>query len=358
MDSRGEARRELRPKLAAAALFLCTAVIVAVMFLVSPHGLLALLDDYHVAGFAALASPLVLLCACVLVFRRPRLGYGLGLVAGLMTLPWFVWSERLLYGSFSSWVSLNLVGEWLKEERQFVVFSELKILSVLLIVIVTACSALRLLPQRWSLRNSPLCRRTWPAFAVGLLVLAAWWGHSAMPYRIPYIVDAVAPRVRILHVEKHGFCFHETLITAQRDGRFYVGRDDRRLFQYRFHTQSVRGVLSQTAYDHTMAFVGSSELWKLHNAPAVALRSWSAEGWYVVLRDERLFTFTTEYKTSPPQEVTDLFHEIENLPGTTEQPGTVQDVSLGFGYGPASALGFWFSNQACFVLTGPTTQCR
>ena len=38
--------------------------------------------------------------------------------------------------------------------------------------------------------------------------------------------------------------------------------------------------------------------------------------------------------------------------------GPVQDVCLGFCYGPVAALGFWYPNQPCFKLTSGSTECR
>jgi len=347
-------RRELTPTLGVAAVFLCAAATIALVRLNHWQDALGTSNVRTLAAFGALASPLIYLCGCALVWWRPRFGYAVGLVAGLISLPSFVWNELSRYES--SWVSLNLPAEG--SDREFVVLAELKILAVALIVVSTTCSSLRLLPPKLSLRNAPAYRRTWPAFAVGLLVLAAWWAHSATPFRLPYIVDGVTPEFRILHVEKHGLLFHETTVMAERDRRFWVVRHDRRLFNYRSCTKDLQGVLSQTAYDHATALLRSPELWKLRTLPAVHLRSWDAEGWYVVLRDSRLFVFTSEYKTAPPQEVTDLFHEIENLPGTTSLPGVSRDVSLGFGYGPVAGLGFVFSNQPCFALTTGTTRCR
>lgn len=122
---------------------------------------------------AAGASPLVFLWACVLVFFRPRLGDGLGLVAGLIALPWLVQIE-VAPATWNSWLFFN-------SEGAFPLFAKLKILSVAIIVIAIACSSVRLLPARLSLRNSPLCRRTWPAFAVGFLVLAVRFVRSASP---------------------------------------------------------------------------------------------------------------------------------------------------------------------------------
>jgi hypothetical protein len=286
---------------------------------------------------------------------KPRFGYGLGLVAGLIASPWFVWTELSLYES--SWVFLNLVPAC-SEERVFLTFVKLKILSVALIVIATACASLRLFPARWVLRKSPWSERTWPAFAIGFLAVTVWFVHSVMPYRVPVIVDAAQMELRILHVEKRGLRIHETLVVAERNSRFYVFRNDRRLFQYRFDTRGTQGVLSKIAHDHAGTLVQSPELWNLHTRPAEVLRSWNAEGWYVVLKDSRLFAFTSEYGTAPPPQVTDLFHEIEDVPTGVERSWAAQDVCLGFCYGPVAALGFPYSNEFCFALTGHTTHCR
>ena len=55
-------------------------------------------------------------------------------------------------------------------------------------------------------------RRTWPAFAVGFLVLAVWFVHSVSPYSIPgYGGRGVTAEFRILHVEKRGIHWREKL---------------------------------------------------------------------------------------------------------------------------------------------------
>jgi hypothetical protein len=357
VDSFWEARRGDVPKLTVTALFLCTAVTIAcTVFPRTPRGFISMTSGRPLADVAAGASPFIFLCACVVVFLRPRFGYGLGLLAGLSALPWFVWTELSPYES--SWIFLNGAVGVTPDDPEFAVFVKLKLLSVALIVIAIVCSSLRLLPARWLLSNSPVCQRTWPTFAVGFLVLGLWLFHSATPYRVPLIMDAVSAEFRILHIEKRGLRFQETGMSAYQDRVFWVWRNDRRLFQYRFETRLVRGVMPQTAYEHAAAFVKSPELWKLHTRPVEAVRSWNAEGWYVVLKDSQLFTFTSEYRTAPPREVTDLFYEVEKLPAEEEGPRPVRDVCLGFCYGPVAALGFQYSNQPCFALTRGTTECR
>jgi hypothetical protein len=96
--------------------------------------------------------------------------------------------------------------------------------------------------------------------------------------------------------------------------------------------------VSLSTLERARAFVTSPELLNLHTPPAKALRSWNAEGWYVVLHDSRPLAFTSEYRTTPPREVADLFHEIEKLPTREVGTAAVRDVCLGFCYDPIAAL--------------------
>jgi hypothetical protein len=347
MDTSWEARLVVAPKLTSAILFLCTAASIACALLEgvpSPFGPVGTAPMEIAAG----ASPLAFLCACVLVFFRARFGYGLGLAAGVIALPWFVRTELSL-APWNSWIFLN-------QEGSFPAFVKLNILSVALIAIAVSCSSLRLLPARWSLRGAPLYRRTWPAFAVGFLVLAVWFVHSATPYGIPAYDNGLEAELRILHVQKRGLRFYETGVTEYRDGRVWVRRSERRLFQYRFEGRVTLTALGETSlFERARTFVQSPELRKLHTPPAIALRSWNAEGWYVVLKDSRLLAFTSEYRTTPPQEVTDLFHEIEKLPARESWPFAMRDICLGFCYDPAAALGFTVLQQRARLLSRSTS---
>src|SRR5579859_6736321 len=84
------------------------------------------------------------------------------------------------------------------------------------------------------------------------------------------------------------------------------------------------GETSRTAHERARTIAQSPELWKLCTPPPRLIRSWNAEGWYVVLKDSRLLAFTTEYRITPPEEVTDLFHELEKLPASENR--TLPDV--------------------------------
>lgn len=338
MESFGAARCEATSKGTAAILFfLCVAVSIASAFLRMPNTpLLGPEFSWQLLAeiVAVVASPLIFLCAGVVVFFRPRLGYGLGLPAGLIALPWFIWSELSL-APWNSWIFLNYVPNHPEDER-FVAFVKLKILLVALTLIACACASIRLLPAYLSLRNRPVCRRTWPALALGMAVLAVWFAHSAMPYRVPGYRDGLTPEFRILHVEKRGLQFRETMVSAFRDGRVLVWRDKRRLFRYRFER---RLALKTMPRERLLARAQSPELWKLHTQPARALRSWNADGWYIVLEHSRLLAFTSEYRTVPPQELPSLLSEIDKWPAYRELSFTAQDVCLGFCYDPLAALG-------------------
>ena len=311
-------RAGITAKVAGAAVLLCTAITVTCTLL--PRLPREFSDEfsrktsgYLLADLAADVCPVVLLCAGILVFVRPRLGYSLGLLSGLMVLPWFILTERSLWEG--SWAVLNYVGAT-PGDRQLAVYAKLRLLSLALIAITITCSCLRLLPSRWSMRKSPLSRRTWPAFAIGLLVLVIWFFHSARPYRVPLIVDAPPAVFRVLHIEKRGLHFRETGALTDRDGRFIRWWEDRRLFQYRFEGHTAGGVLNRAASEQVNSIVSSPALRTLHTPPARLLRSWNAEGWYIVLKDERLLAFTTENRMAPPHEIMDLLQGSGTFPAT------------------------------------------
>ena len=341
---------ELRPVRSAVAVFLCAGLSIALLFLRMGLGgfpIWAWADDMTIT------SAIIFLCACVLVFFRPVLGYVLGGIAGVVALPWFVLTESSS-ASPSVWTYLNGSDDFTAFNNK--PYATLKILSMALIAAAVTCSFLRLLPPGLLLRNSPLSRRTWPAIAVAILVLAVWLHHSAMPWKLPTIVDAVSPELRILHVEKRGLQFHETSVLSLRDGRFWLAQNDRRLLQYRFQSRSTEGVMPPIIRERANTVAHSNTLRNLRTAPPIALRSWNAKGWYVAGRDLPLLAFTSEYGTNPSQEIKDMLAQIEKLAGPNGSVW-IEDVCLGFCYDPVAGLGFWYSNQRCHGMPDGTTQC-
>jgi hypothetical protein len=329
-----QARREFLSKIAVAGFFFATALAIGCeLQYIYPFLPYPLTTTDFVAGVGVLAIPLGFVCACVLVFFRARVAYGLGLAAAAIGLRWLIRLERSFL--VSSWSVFNMALE--PESWREVLI----ILSVALIVVSGVCAALRLLPARWTVRKLPLGQRTWPAAAAGFLALGVWLFHAGTPYQIPLIVDAVRPELTILHVEKRGLRFHETAISASRDGKLFVGRTERNLLQYEFETQASKGMMP---YERVKTFRKSAQLWKLRTGPAQLLHSWNAEGWYVV-DDSKILAFTTENKTAPPQVVVDMFSEMDKLPAVAKWTASGRDVCFGFCYGPMAALGFEFANS-------------
>ena len=99
-----------------------------------------------------------------------------------------------------------------EEERDFATLEKLWVLSVAIVVFAIACAAIRLLPPRWVIRERAVSTRTWPAMAIGFLVLAVWFVRSVSPYQVPTIVDGGLVDLRILHVVKRGLRINETRV--------------------------------------------------------------------------------------------------------------------------------------------------
>ncbi len=126
--------------------------------------------------------------------------------------------------------------------------------------------------------------------------------------------------------------YRETMIIKRRDSRVWVSHGDRPLFEYRFGSR----------------LVGTH--WPANGQVPAALRSWNAEGWYVVLKDSRMLSSTSENALPVPRIVTELFYELEKLPADHESPVVIRDVCLGFCYDPVAALGFTVLKQRTDLL--------
>ncbi len=337
----------MKAKVSAAVIFLCAAISITWLLLTLPSG-------YGPASAVVIASAIAFAVASAGVFIRPRLSYLLGAVSGVVALHWFWQIEFGYFPVLSSWIAFNL-ADGNPYSLADIFQAKLRILFAVTVVASTACSVGRLLPASWVLRNLPLRERTWPALAVCFLVIASWYGVSVSPYRIPIIADGVASELTLLHVEKRGMQFHETAITAFRDGKLYVQRNDRRLFQYRFPVRTGIGMVPEAISTRVRALMQSPQLRDLRTAPAVALRNKNAEGWYV-RTGHRVSAFTTEYGTDPPIEVVDLFNDLESVALTEKELGTEGDICMGFCYDPLAGLGLANINDRCVERNG--TRCK
>lgn len=340
MGTRLSLNPEVTSKLTAALVFLCTGVSVACLFFRFPH---LPIDDVSLWStplrMAAKSAARLLCCAGVLVSFRPRFGYPLGFIAGATALPWYVLTESSL-SPFNSWVYLNI--EMPSREKWVLTFVKLELISAALIVATLACSSLRSLPKSWSFRGKSIRYRTWPVIAVSFVAMAVWFARCVTPYSVPGYDNWSNSELRILHIQKRGLRFEETTVRAFRDGRVWIIRDARSLFQYRSEVRLTMPVLGDapTTYAGLRSLSQSPELWNMRTAAPHMLRSWNAEGWYVVLKDSRLLAFTTQHRTAPPEAITQLFRELVALPATDCPSSAIRDVCLGFCYDPIAALGF------------------
>jgi len=288
--------------------------------------------------------------AAGLVSRRPRFAH-LFAVAGALCLPW-IYTTTLQGNIYTNqWILFNVSD---RELRMYngLTSAKLAILAVALIIFAIATGILRLLPARWVLRKMPISERTWPATVASFCFLAVWFSQSVMPYRIPGALDYSSwPILQILHVQKHGLQFHETCIRVWGHRGLpesvSFAWNDRRLFEYRFQQRFARVEVSQSFGEHVAALIQSSKPVKSNREPIRPLRRWNDEGWYVVGEEVELRAYTKENQAMPPQEVIDLFHDLESVPRAQETSEDRKDVCLGFCYDPLSGLGALYANHRC-----------
>jgi len=225
------------------------------------------------------------------------------------------------------------------------------IFSIALIAFAIATAAVRLLPSHWHLRGFPLSARTWPGVVACFVVLAVWFTQSVMPYRIPGAVDYSGwPILQILHVEKRGLQFHESCINVwgrpNRPMSVSFSRNDRRLFQYRFQQKYASGKPPEDLVERIRAILKSSGRGKSDTVKP--LRNWNADGWYFNVEGSGLKVYGTANGSPPPQEIVDLFHDLDKIPRSSETQSELKDVCLGFCYDPLSGLGSLYANHRCF----------
>lgn len=283
---------------------------------------------------ASLVGAGLLLASSIRVFMCRRFGDLMALVGALC--PWS--SFRLIVFSrysFSPWVIFNLPGKGSELHSAFLM-AALTIVASSTLVAATACSALRLTPTTWVIRELSLRDRAWPGLAAALLFVVVWYLKTVSPYQIPiFDIHQARPTVSVLHVEKHGLHFHETNLTFYRDGQFYLTRDDRKLFQYAFERNVGSGVVTEECMRLLNGLANSPpEFNGSHDSSYVQPRSWNADRWYIQVerRDGR---GPVNVETSVvPEDVLRLFYGTQKLPQERAEQETARDVCLGFCYDP------------------------
>lgn len=298
--------------------------------------------------FLCFIAPVLFAFAAGVLRERPTLAHA-AVLSGLLGAPW-IYSTAIKGNVLGNvWIMFNLPPD------QFfgyapVLYAGLTIASVALIAFAVLTAALRLLPSSWQMLRLPVSSRTWPACALTLIFLAIWFGRSVMPYRIPGAVDyGVHPGVRMLHIEKRGFQFHETSVSVLLDRRFRrsvsVSRNDRRLFHYKFTARGSTRELPEALTEPLETLVLSRRGTKPDESKP--LRAWNAEGWYVYTERNGIKAYTTENGMTPPTEIVALFSDLQNVSGPPEIQWELRDVCLGFCYDPSAGLGFLSANHRC-----------
>jgi hypothetical protein len=261
----------------------------------------------------------------------------------------------------NSWTALNLPSEMYHWFSDVVMFAQIRISATALVVVAFVISLLRLLPSNWTLRKTPVCEMTWPAFFAALAVLATWFHYSVLPYRVAGIVDRdVSPDLVILHVEKHGLRFRETATDLLlRSGNFFMRTTERRLFEYKFISNKAMGAsgIPSSIDSRALSSLQLPPIAKSDWSCAGPIRSWDEDAWYVLTRTG-LRCFLRSQNSVPPAQITETLSQISIQPLRGREILEGRDICLGFCYDPVAGLGFVFANQRCSTYPNGKAMCR
>jgi hypothetical protein len=295
--------------------------------------------------FAALLSPFILLSGAFLLRRHVRLGYGIVAAGALLPLPWLFITESR--SDANSWIALN--ASWNDPDPfRYMHYCELRIISAAFLVMTLTWAGTRLLPASWQLLGNQVNRFTWPSITLTLTFVVYWFATYAFPYRQPIIVDGAEQMLGILHVEKNATAFRETRISIFRDGRYFVIRNEHRLFHYRFVETTQGGLLTDSQRAELKAILDLPELKRTLDVAPRPLRAWRGEGWYTIMGSYKIAAFTSENEIPPPRELPAFLSEIEKQPPLGRGSHyDVRDICLGFCYDPVAGLGYVAENERC-----------
>ena len=322
--------------------------------------LLALANTGHFFEATPLEAVFYFLCflsAVLFAFAAGTISYRptfahVAAVAGLMSAPWIYSNAMTDSGLGNIWVVFNTPdndpGAYLLRP-----YAQVAIAIVGLIALALVTAGLRLLPANWQFRGTPLRERTWPAVGASIVVLAVWFSQSVLPYRIPGAVDySDYPVLQVLHVEKRGFQFHERCFSVYWQHPYrpvsvsFTG-SDRQLFQYRFQHNGSRVQPPKAVVERIQAMVESPHEQRQQDVVR-PIWNWNADRWYFSGQGFGLRVYGASNGSDPPQEVVDLFRELDRAPRYSETHSELKDVCLGFCYDPLSAMGWLYSNHRCF----------
>ena len=260
------------------------------------------------------------------------------------------------------WVMFNHDGRLLWSGSWNVIYATSAIVCVAMLIVAAATALIRLFPPAWSMRGLALREQTWPAFVIFFLLLGVWFRHSVMPYRIPGAVDRDwVPSFQILHLQKHGLQFHEKYVgvTTYRNQLLAISftEDDRKLLRYTFESRNASAIQpSQELVGRIQALFPPDPARRSETIEPV--RSWTADNWYVYAERRGYSVYGTINGTAPPNEIINLFQDLDGLPKSRYDTAQISDVCLGFCFDPLSAMGSLYANHRCSTDIHGTVSCR
>jgi hypothetical protein len=300
--------------------------------------------------FLRFLSAVLFAFAAGTISYRPTFAH-VAALAGSISVPWIYSNAMTDSGLGNVWLVLNVPdndpGAYQRPYAQVTI----AIVGLIALAIVTA--GLRLLPAQWRFRGTPLRERTWPAVGASIVVLAVWFSQSVLPYRIPGAVDySDYPVLQILHVEKRGVKFHERCFSVYRQHPYHpisvsFKGSERQLFQYRFQHNGSSLQLPKTLVERIQAMVESHHE-KGQQDVVRPIWNWNADRWYFSGQGFGLRVYGASNGSNPPEEIVDLFRELDGAPRYSETHSELKDVCLGFCYDPLSAMGWLYANHRCF----------
>ena len=286
-----------------------------------------------IQGLVFLLSPFLYVAAAAMARSRARASHLFASLAAALAWTYLGGVELSYRNSFPGnlWNMLNVPDSpysW--EVTDYV---RLTILAIIFLLLATLNAAIRLCPEKWSFRGSPVRDKTWLVIVCSFVLTATWFCSSAMPYTAPRYGRG---DLSVLRVEKHGFHFLETRIALQRDRRYFLEQEERRPFHYRANGFIDSSVLDRDSFERIWSFAQSPAFRNARTSRHSSPREWNSETWYVYGQfHTRPLIFSGVDGTAPPQEILDWFHLVESLPRQdVTKSRASKDVCLGFCYDP------------------------
>jgi len=276
--------------------------------------------------WVAFVVPAAFLLGAILVVFRARPGYFTGLIAAGIALRFFFQWEMYAYHFINSWILFNEPGP-----ARALIQPAVRLVVIILVIVAFIYSLLRLTPVRWRIAGKPMCERSWLVFAILLPILCVWYFTAVSPYRVPiYLRPGDAPKLFVVHVEKHGLRFHETAVIVARDGRFWLRQDDRRLFQYSFEVTGASGEVPAENEEAIDAVTRSGRYGNSDHSLNVSPWTWSADRWFIYSEQPPQWSLANVDESRVPSDILTWFEKAQELSKEHIERGTLRDVCLGF----------------------------